>query len=101
MSSELSIYATWIFQVSGETLKLNINPFSSGNPMTLKDAVILSVLTATATYFLTFFVNVAYGQVIADPGLFVFDSVKIWMQAFWGNFIILFGIETYMKWRSE
>lgn len=69
--------------------------------MTLKDAAIISTLVATATYFLTFFVTLAYGEVIADPGLFVFDSIKIWMQAFWGNFLVLFGLEEYMKRRSK
>lgn len=69
--------------------------------MTLKDAAIIAALTATATYFLAFFINITYGQVAADPWLFLFDSVKIWMQSFWGNFLVLFGLEEYMKRRGD
>lgn len=69
--------------------------------MSLKDAMIISVLTATATYFLAFFVNASYTQVIAEPWTFAFESLKVWMSSFWGNFIVLFGLEEYMKRRSE
>lgn len=78
-------------------MKLKINPFNTGNPMTLKDAAIVSVIGATAIYFLTFFINVTAGQISADPAAFLVDSVKTWMASFWGNFIALAGLEQYVK----
>ena len=80
---------------------MRINPFNRGNPMSLKDAMIISTMTATATYFLAFLVNVSFGQVVAEPWTFAFESFKIWMQAFWGNFIVLFGLEQYLKRRAK
>lgn len=76
---------------------MNINPFNTKNPMTLKDAAIVSVIGATAIYFLTFFINITAGQICADPATFIVDSVKTWMASFWGNFIALIGLEQYIK----
>lgn len=79
---------------------MNINPFNRANPLSWKDAAIISAISATATYVLTFLVNASYGQVIADPGSFAFDSLKLWLAGYFGNFITLAGLETLIK-RSE
>ena len=82
-------------------MKWNINPFDRANPISLKEAVLISALAATATYFLTFFINAQYAVVIADPGLFIFESIKTWMAAFWGTVITLAGLEQYIKRKEE
>lgn len=65
--------------------------------MSLKEAAALSVLTATATYFLTFLVNLTIADVMADLGSFGFESFKTWMASFWGTIIVLSGLEQWMK----
>ena len=81
-------------------MRLNINPFNRNNPMTWKDAAAVAAIAATATYVLAFLVNVTLGEILIDPAAFAFDSAKIWLQAFFGNFITLAGIEALMKSRE-
>lgn len=69
--------------------------------MTLKDAVIVSVLAATATYCLTFLANLTLDQLMAEPLLVVFDSLKTWLATFWGTLITLAGLEKYVHHREE
>jgi len=82
-------------------MDLKINPFNKGNPMTLMDAAKVSAISATAIYFLTFFINITAGQISADPVTFLVDSVKTWMASFWGNFIALAGLEQLIKPKEE
>jgi len=81
-------------------MKLSINPFNAGNPMTLKDAAIVSAIGATAIYFLTFFINITAGQIVSDPATFCVDSLKTWMASFWGNFGTLAGLNWLIR-RAE
>ena len=78
-------------------LKWNINPFDRANPISLKEAAALSAMTATATYFLTFLVNLSAAEVMLDLGAFFFESFKTWMAAFWGTLITLAGLEQWIK----
>jgi hypothetical protein len=64
--------------------------------MSLRDAAIVSALAATATYCLTFFANLTLDQLMADPLLVVFDSLKTWLATFWGTLITLAGLEKYV-----
>jgi len=78
-------------------VKLSINPFNRGNPMTLKDAAYVSTLVALATWILTFLANASAGQIRADPWAFCFDAVKTYLVSWAGTFITLSGLEQYVK----
>lgn len=65
--------------------------------MTLKDAAVVSMITALITFILTFFADASLGQVLKDPGAFIFDAVKTYMVAWAGNFLTLAGLEQYVK----
>jgi len=81
-------------------VKLNINPFNAGNPMTLKDAAVVATVVAFVTWVLTFLANASLGQVRADLADFVFEAVKTYLIAWAGSFISLAGLEQYIK-RTE
>lgn len=78
-------------------MRININPFNRGNPMTLRDAAIVSSLGAIATMLLTVFANATYAIVIASPGEFVFNLVKSFLTAWAGMFVVLAGLEKYVQ----
>jgi len=78
-------------------MKLNINPFSEGNPMTLRDAAVVSTIVAFVTWILTFLANASVGQLRADPTEFVFDALKEYAIAWAGSFISLAGLEQVVK----
>lgn len=78
-------------------MKLSINPFNRGNPMTLKDAAIVSSLGALATMILTVFANATYALVVAAPGEFVFNLIKSFLTAWAGMFVVLTGLEKYVQ----
>lgn len=78
-------------------VKLRINPFNTGNPLGLRDALIIAVISASATYTISFLANVTYGQVVTAPGEFLFDSIKTWAAAFFGSLITLGGLDQYIK----
>ena len=81
-------------------MKLNLNPFETSNPMGLKDAAAVAVVTALAVWILTFLVNASIGQLRADPEEFFFEAVKAYVIAWAGNFIGLAGLTELVK-RSE
>jgi len=78
-------------------MKLKINPFNRNNPLSMKDAAIISGISATATYVITFLANTSLGQIQADPLLFAYDSIKTWLTSFFGTFITLAGLEALIK----
>lgn len=78
-------------------MKININPFNHGNPMTLRDATIVSSLGAAATMLLTVFSNATYTLVAASPGEFAFNCVKSFLTSWAGMFIVLSGLEKYVQ----
>ena len=82
-------------------MKWKINPFDRSNPMSLKEAAAVSLITATATYFLTFLVNLQAVDIMADVGTFAFNSFKTWMASFWGTLITLAGLEQWMKRKED
>jgi len=82
-------------------MKLNLNPFNRGNPLTMKDAALISAIAATATYVLTFLANASLGQIRADPAAFAFDSVKTWLVSFFGTLVTLSGLEALVKHTTE
>jgi len=81
-------------------MQLRINPFNRGNPMSLKDAAIVSGLAALATYFLSFLVNIGYAQVKADLAAFAFESIKCLGSSFFGTLMALLGLEQLIR-RAE
>lgn len=78
-------------------MKININPFNHGNPMSLRDAAIVSSLGAIATMLLTVFANATYVTVIASPGEFAFNLLKSFLTAWAGMFVVLSGLEKYVQ----
>jgi len=78
-------------------VKLNFNPFNAGNPMTFKEACIVSAISATAVMILNTVANATFGQVQAAPLEFLFNCGKTWLVAWAGNFITLTGLEQLVK----
>ena len=78
-------------------MKLNINPFNAGNPMSWRDAATISLIAAFAVWILTFLVNATMGQIRADPEEFAFEAVKAYAIAWAGNFITLAGLSELVK----
>lgn len=78
-------------------MKININPFNHCNPMTLRDAAIVSSLGALATMLLTVLANATYVTVAAAPGEFAFNLVKSFLTSWAGTFIVLAGLEKYVQ----
>jgi len=82
-------------------MRLNINPFNRGNPMTLKDATVVASAGATVVMILDVMANASLGQVRADPLEFLFNLGKSWLTAWAGNFITLAGLEQLVKRTQE
>jgi len=82
---------------SGENVKLNINPFSTNNPMTLKDAAIVSFIVAACIWVLNFFASAEWIIIIADPAAWAFEAVKTYAVSWAGTFISLAGLEQLIK----
>jgi len=78
-------------------MKLKINPFNRGNPMSLRDAAIVSSLVALTTWILTFLANSSASDIRADPWAFVFEALKTYLVTWAGTFITLSGLEQYIK----
>ena len=78
-------------------MKLKINPFDRGNPMSWRDAAAVAAIGALAIWILTFLVNATIGQIRADPEEFIFEAVKAYALAWAGNFIALTGLDQLYK----
>ena len=78
-------------------MDININPFNRGNPMTFKDAAIVSTLIALVLWILQFFANAQYIIVVADPNAWVFEALKNYLVNWAGTFITLAGLEQLVK----
>ena len=78
-------------------MKLNINPFDAGNPMSAKDAAVVAAIAAFVVWILTFLAEASYGVIAADPEAFLFEAVKTYAVAWAGNFIALTGLEAIVK----
>lgn len=74
-------------------MKLNINPFNQGNPMTLKDAAIVATIAAFAIWILQFFANAQWIIIVADPAAWAFEAIKNYAVAWAGIFVSLAGLE--------
>lgn len=78
-------------------MDININPFNAGNPMTLKDAAIVSTIAALAVWILGFFANAQWEIIIADPNQWVFNAIKDYLVSWAGIFVSLAGLEQLIK----
>ena len=83
------------------TSKININPFSTGNPMTWKDAAIVAAVVALVIWVLGFFANTEWVMIIADPYLWGFNAVKNYVVNWAGTFVGLAGLEQLVKRGTE
>jgi len=82
-------------------MRLNINPFNKGNPMTFRDAAIVSTLSSVAITILNVVANATYQTVTGQPGEFAFNCVKTFLVSWAGNFITLAGLEKLVGGKSE
>lgn len=82
-------------------MDLRINPFNRNNPMSLKDAAVVSTIAAAAIWILNFLASATYAQIAADPATWIFEAVKTYAVAWAGNFITLAGLEQLVKRREE
>jgi len=78
-------------------MRLKINPFNRGNPMTIKDAAVVAGVSAFAVWVLQFFANASYLILITDPGAWVFDALKSYAVTWAGIFVSLAGLEQLVK----
>jgi hypothetical protein len=82
-------------------VKLNINPFNRGNPMTFKDAAVVSTLAGVVITILNQVANATFQTVSASPVEFAFNCVKTFLVSWAGNFITLSGLEQLIKYTQE
>jgi len=82
-------------------MKLNINPFNQGNPMTFKDAAVVSTLSSVAITILNVVANATFQTVTGSPGEFTFNCVKTFLVSWAGNFITLAGLEKLVGGKEE
>lgn len=87
--------------VKGDMVKLNINPFNAGNPMTLKDAAAVALIAAFAVWILQFFANAQWDIIVADAPRWVFEAVRNYLVSFAGIFVSLAGLEQLVKKSKE
>jgi hypothetical protein len=78
-------------------VKVNINPFNTGNPMTFKDAAVVATIVAFVIWVLQFFANAQWIIIIADPAAWVFEAVKNYIVSWAGTFAALAGLEQVIK----
>jgi len=91
------LFATYPLECSGENLDLQINPFSTNNPMTYEDAAFVASIVAFVIWVLTFFADAQYIIVVADPGAWCFEAIKTYAVSWAGTFISLAGLEQLVK----
>lgn len=82
-------------------MKLKINPFNRGNPMTLKDAAVVASISALAIWILNFLANASIMQLREDLAAFCFDAVKSYLVNWAGTFITLSGLERLVSKQKE
>jgi len=78
-------------------MRLNINPFNTGNPMSLRDAAVVATIVAFVIWILSFFANAQWVIIISDPAAWVFEAVKQYAVSWAGTFIGLAGLEELVK----
>jgi len=74
-------------------MKLNINPFNMGNPMTMKDAAVVATVAALCIWILNFFAGAEWVIIVADPAAWIFVAVKTYIVSWAGTFVTLAGLE--------
>lgn len=78
-------------------MKISINPFNTGNPMTFKDAAVVATIVAFIIWILQFFANAQYALIVADPGAWCFEALKNYLVNWAGTFAALAGLEQLIK----
>ena len=82
-------------------MKLNINPFSSSNPMSFRGAAVVAAVAALAVWILTFLSEASLGEIRVDPEAFIFDAIRTYLVAWAGNFITLAGLSHLVEQPEE
>jgi len=78
-------------------MKLKINPFDTGNPMSFKDAAKVATVVALVIWILNFFSAAQWNIIIADVGAWCFEAFRTYVVAWAGTFGALAGLEELIK----
>jgi hypothetical protein len=78
-------------------MDININPFSAGNPMSIRDAAIIAAIGAFAIWVLQFFANAQWIVIAADPAQWAFEAIKSYAVSWAGIFVTEAGLEQIVK----
>ena len=78
-------------------MKLNLNPFDAGNPMSFKDAAVVALVIAAVTAALGFFDPWTYDMIVEEPGRFMFELFKDVIKTAAATFISLAGLSQLVE----
>ncbi len=76
---------------------MNINPFNGNNPMSLKDAAIISSIAAFTVWILQFVGPLTIGAIRADPIQCLFEAARSYATGWAGIFLTLSGLEKLIQ----
>jgi len=82
---------------------VHVNPLASndGATMSWRDAALVSVVIMLAAYFLQFLVPITYEQIAANPGEFVYNSLRFLGTTFFGSLAALKGLSKFVGAKKE
>jgi len=69
--------------------------------MSWRDAALVSVVIMLAAYFLQFLVPITYEQIAANPGEFVYNSLRFLGTTFFGSLAALKGLSKFVGAKKE
>jgi len=78
-------------------LKIKINPFDKGNPMTLGDAALLATVIAFVLWVTGFFANAQWEIIQIDVAQWCFDALKNYIVEWASVFFTLAGLEQLIQ----
>lgn len=82
---------------------VHVNPLTTndGKEMSWRDAALVAAVCMLAAYFLQFLAPWTYAQIAANPGDFVFNSIRFLAATFFGVLGSLKGISKYYGAKKE
>ena len=75
---------------------MRINPFESANPMTWRDAAMVSLVLMVFQFFTVFMPLWGYPAIMSEPPVFVFQALMFIGGSFMTFFVSLAGLAKYM-----
>lgn len=82
---------------------VHVNPLTTndGTEMSWRDAALVSIVITLAAFFLQFLAPMTYQQIAANPGEFVFNSVRFFGTVFFGSLASLKGLSKFVGAKKE